>query len=224
MEKEACTKMWVTILGGWFGLHKFMEKEIGKGILYFFTAGLFCFGWIIDSINAVRYYLGIKNTKPDKSLMPEEAVGIIDNGGLAQLEPDSDLPLNLSKGEKLYYVEKGSTSKSKTTTTGYKRSGSGYSIRLAKNLSTHIGGSNIQAVRQTETTVYNGILYLTNKRIVYTSKDAPFEASLSKITSITPSSDDEIMIQIGSKNYNITLRKADTFLKAYQSIMKNNKN
>lgn len=39
-----------TILGGWFGLHKYMRKQIGMGILYTFTAGLFCIGWIVDII------------------------------------------------------------------------------------------------------------------------------------------------------------------------------
>lgn len=38
----------VTVFGGWFGLHKFLDKKIGMGILYFFTAGLFLIGWIYD--------------------------------------------------------------------------------------------------------------------------------------------------------------------------------
>lgn len=36
------------ILGGWFGLHKYMRGQIGMGILYTMTVGLFCFGWFID--------------------------------------------------------------------------------------------------------------------------------------------------------------------------------
>lgn len=47
------TRILVTIFGGWFGLHKFMDKKIGMGILYFLTAGLFGIGWIIDIIKAV---------------------------------------------------------------------------------------------------------------------------------------------------------------------------
>lgn len=33
---------------GYFGAHKFYEKKYGIGIIYFFTFGLFIFGWIID--------------------------------------------------------------------------------------------------------------------------------------------------------------------------------
>lgn len=36
------------LLLGLFGGHKFYEGKIGTGILYLFTCGLFCIGWIID--------------------------------------------------------------------------------------------------------------------------------------------------------------------------------
>lgn len=35
---------------GYFGAHKFYEGKIGTGILYLFTCGLFCIGWLIDTI------------------------------------------------------------------------------------------------------------------------------------------------------------------------------
>lgn len=48
------TSFWLCLLGGWLGLHKFYSKDIGKGILYLFTAGLFFIGWITDSITLYR--------------------------------------------------------------------------------------------------------------------------------------------------------------------------
>lgn len=33
----------ITLLFGWLGVHKFMQKKYGLGILYFFTLGLRCF-------------------------------------------------------------------------------------------------------------------------------------------------------------------------------------
>ncbi len=35
---------------GFFGAHKFYEGKIGMGVLYLFTGGLFCIGYIIDII------------------------------------------------------------------------------------------------------------------------------------------------------------------------------
>jgi len=52
------------LLGGWFGLHKFMEKKIGLGILYLLTFGIFGIGWIIDCIvYGSRYF---KKSTPQK--------------------------------------------------------------------------------------------------------------------------------------------------------------
>ncbi len=36
--------------GGWFGLHHYYVGNIGKGILYTCTFGLFFLGWLIDLI------------------------------------------------------------------------------------------------------------------------------------------------------------------------------
>ena len=55
-EKEALPQtkemdyIYETMLGGWFGLHKFVKDEGGKGVLYLLTGGLFGIGWIIDII------------------------------------------------------------------------------------------------------------------------------------------------------------------------------
>lgn len=220
MQKKALIDMWVTILGGWFGLHKFLNREIGSGILYFFTGGLFCFGWIIDSAKAIKAYLSTKNFSHKQQLMPQEAVDMISKGNIAALDPDSnsDIMLIMSKGEKLYYIEQGSIIKHKTITTGYKRTGHGYSFRITKGISTHVGGGNSMAIRETTTIVHHGIIYLTNKRIVYTSKDAPFDIPLSKITSISSSGNNTVMIQSDKKVYDIKMATAETFVKAFHIL------
>lgn len=38
----------ITVFLGWAGVHRFMTGNIGTGILWFITAGLFCFGWFFD--------------------------------------------------------------------------------------------------------------------------------------------------------------------------------
>lgn len=48
--------IYATVIGGMFGVHKFMKGEIGKGILYLFTGGLFTIGWFIDIFNEVKKY------------------------------------------------------------------------------------------------------------------------------------------------------------------------
>lgn len=43
---------WSALFGGWFGLHRYMAGEIGMGIVYTCTSGLFGIGWIVDTIKA----------------------------------------------------------------------------------------------------------------------------------------------------------------------------
>lgn len=50
----------VTIFLGMYGVHKFIRGEIGKGFLYLFTAGLFGFGWIVDSVKEICYFVSNK--------------------------------------------------------------------------------------------------------------------------------------------------------------------
>ncbi len=45
---------YITLFGGWFGLHKYMDGKIGMGLLYTFTAGLFYIGWIYDCVKAFQ--------------------------------------------------------------------------------------------------------------------------------------------------------------------------
>lgn len=59
----AWVKFIICFFFGFFGVHKFMEKKIGMGILYLFTMGLFGFGWIYDCI---KYLIAaIKSTNAD---------------------------------------------------------------------------------------------------------------------------------------------------------------
>lgn len=59
------------LLGGWFGLHKFMEGKVGLGILYLFTGGLLGLGWFIDTIVYLFNWLG--NLKPAADKQPAAA-------------------------------------------------------------------------------------------------------------------------------------------------------
>lgn len=47
-KKSKRTALLCCIFGGWFGLHYFYTGRFGYGLLYFFTCGLFCFGWFYD--------------------------------------------------------------------------------------------------------------------------------------------------------------------------------
>lgn len=49
-EKNKWVAFLLCFFLGFLGAHKFYEGKILMGILYLFTCGLFCIGWIIDDI------------------------------------------------------------------------------------------------------------------------------------------------------------------------------
>lgn len=67
----------ITLLFGWLGVHKFMQKKYGLGILYVCTLGLFGVGWLIDTIMA---FMRITN---EKQQTPEMQKSNIFSGGYA---------------------------------------------------------------------------------------------------------------------------------------------
>lgn len=55
MKLNENTELIITILFGWLGVHKFIEKDDTLGFLYLFTFGLFGIGWIYDIYTCFYY-------------------------------------------------------------------------------------------------------------------------------------------------------------------------
>lgn len=49
-DKSKKTALLLCAIGGIFGAHQYYVGRISRGLLYTFTAGLFCIGWIGDII------------------------------------------------------------------------------------------------------------------------------------------------------------------------------
>lgn len=55
MKLNEDTELIITILFGWLGMHKFIEKDDKLGFIYLFTFGLFGIGWIYDIYTCFYY-------------------------------------------------------------------------------------------------------------------------------------------------------------------------
>ena len=64
-DKKKGTALLLCIFLGYFGAHQFYVGNIGKGVLYLFTVGIFGIGWFIDvfKIFSQPAYLGRKLTR-----------------------------------------------------------------------------------------------------------------------------------------------------------------
>ena len=67
----AWIKLAVCFFLGVFGVHKFMEKKTGMGVLYLFTGGLFGIGWIID---CVKYLTAALKTVSSNAVKSDDAM------------------------------------------------------------------------------------------------------------------------------------------------------
>lgn len=71
---SAIIRLIITIMFGWLGIHKFIDKKPLQGLLYIFTFGLFIFGWIIDIVASIQF---LKKTQIDKIEKTSKILGII---------------------------------------------------------------------------------------------------------------------------------------------------
>lgn len=216
-------KFLITLFLGIFGVHKFMEGKKALGIVYLCTLGLFGFGWFFDLIKlAAENPNGLtgsifnfnNNLKVHDSLMRSEGIRVINEGKLPNIQGTN---LNLEQGETCCYMDKGYTFRDKTITTGYTGKRNGVSFRIAKGVSYHTGASGSKAIRETERTTYNGILYITTKRVIFTSEKDCFDKTFDKIT-LVQEAQDGIVIQIGSNTYSIVTKTHAEFMKVYNLL------
>ena len=205
---------------GWLGVHKFLKKQIGLGILYLFTCGLFGFGWIYDTVISFMSYPKTSEVfKPSRSDWQSEMVDAINAGVLPQINTTDII---LQEGEICHFIGVAYTYKDKTYTSGYDTIKSGGSVRLAKSLSYRTGGSNTRAIKQTERTYNTGLLFLTNQRIIFSGESECFEKPLNKLTSVRDSTQ-SVLIQSGNKCLNIFTKHHLEFVTAFNMVVNNTK-
>ena len=130
------------------------------------------------------------------SILPHQAVLKIEAGVLPCISADKIL---LSKGENCHYVEVAAIVTEKKHIES-KRDGA--SFRVFKGCYYHTGESKSEPVFETEYT--KGILFFTDKRVVFHASKNGFEQKIEKLSAITPYAD-AITLQFGRKTYTIML-------------------
>lgn len=213
--KELDKEFLITLFLGIFGVHKFMKGDKKTGIIYLLTFGLFGIGWIIDIVK-----IGVKASN--------EWTNNINNTNNLKMNNPDEIPniqvtnLNLGLDETCCYMGKACTFSDKNFIEGYIGQKKGMTIRIAKGLSYHTGGGSSKAIHKVERKMYNGILYITNKRVIFTSQKDSFDKTFDKITSILEAKDG-LIIQIGSKTYSIITKNHSEFMRIF-NLVKNLEN
>lgn len=130
------------------------------------------------------------------SILPHQAVLKIESGILPFIQADK---IVLAKGENCHYVEMGAII---TEEKHFESKRDGASFRLFDGCYYHTGESKSEPVFETEYT--KGVLFFTNKRVVFHASKNGFEQKIEKLSAITPYAD-AITLQFGSKTYTLML-------------------
>ena len=186
----AWTDFIICFFGGFLGIHKFREHKVGLGILYLLTLGLFGIGWVVDSI---RYFIvalkGNSNNLEDKPSLPIVQSNLV-----------------LSDGEICHYYGPATYVKLKNVVVGYSGGHVGVSFRVAKGMSIHTGSTKAAPIRGDVQERTNGVLSITNKRVVFSANKGAFDKKIAALSAINLYSNG-IAFQFGDKQYSLECKK-----------------
>lgn len=133
------------------------------------------------------------------SILPSAAQQEIMAGRLPVLNTDT---IFVQKGERIHYIDKAILLKEKTKRQ-YRTKSAGYSVPgLSKNSRFSFGSGTAEPVEEVITEQFKGILYVTNKRVIFVNKDNGFDKAYRYLSAVTPYSNG-IELQYGSKTYSL---------------------
>ncbi|MDD4492969.1 MAG: hypothetical protein PHV32_01240 [Eubacteriales bacterium] len=139
------------------------------------------------------------------TILPDAATKEIKSGRLPQLKTDTIFTQN---GELIHYIDKAILLKDKTKK-HYKGKRMGYSMPgLFKGDRINFGGGTAEPVEEIVTEQFKGILYITNRRVIFVNKDNGFDKPYKNLSAVTPYTNG-IELQYGSTTYSLLVPDGD---------------
>ena len=134
-----------------------------------------------------------------QSILPQVAVNEIMSGRLPILKTDK---IFMRNGEKCHYIDKALYEK-KIVKKQYVRRSNGYSMPgFFKGDRIFLGGGHTDVTDNVHYEKYRGILYITNRRIIFQGEQGGFDIKISDLVAIRPYGNC-VEIQCSKGNYTI---------------------
>jgi hypothetical protein len=159
----------------------------------------------------------VKKDQSLESLMTRDNLLRLRFGTILDYRHINDVSIMLGENEYCFYKDKSFIYEEKEEIVGYKSRNDGVSIRIANGFSYRTGNGDSKAIKKVKEIEHKGILYLTNKRVIYVCDKVGFEKKITDITSIQGAYS-FLILQIGSKTYKFTTPSADEFIVAFKEL------
>lgn len=172
--------------------------------------------WLIIWIFGYFFLVGIvqlisrkktRNKKIVRTISPEEPLPIVIASNLL-----------ISTEEVCHYSQHATYVKTKNVVVGYSGGSRGTSIRVAKGVSFRVGASKASPVRGDVIEKTDGILSITNKRIVFSANKGAFDKKISALSAITPYQNG-VAFQFGDHQYPLETADAEYILQIVNRIV-----
>ena len=143
------------------------------------------------------------NPKPSAptiiSILPDVAKQEIMRGRLPILNTNK---IFLKSGEQCHYIDKAIYEK-KTVKKRYVRRNNGYSMPgLFKGTRINVGSGHTDVVDNAQYETFRGILYITNKRIIFVGEANGFDKKIDELVALTPYANC-VELQFSKENYKL---------------------
>lgn len=152
------------------------------------------------------------------AIMPDGAIDQIRRGITPNMRTDKIL---LSKGEICHFAERAILVTEKTKR-HYEGRNNGYSIRLTKRITYRTGKSKGVPVDDVIIEKTKGLIYVTDKRVIFVSDKNAFDKKIKSLTACVPYSN-AVKLQFGSSTYTLMVPDGGA-LSAVISLLGNNLN
>lgn len=153
------------------------------------------------------------------AIMPAGAIDQINKGILPKITTDNII---LTDGEECHFAERAILVTEKIEK-HYEGTSNGISVRIIKNVTYRTGKRKGKPVEQVVQEKTKGLVYITNKRIIFLAGKNAFEKKYSTLTAYAPYSN-AINLQFGTKTFNLMVPNGAAISRVISMIGKQNNN
>lgn len=148
-----------------------------------------------------------------QSLVPQRISNEIMTGQLPVFRPSG---IMLGQNETCHFMDKAALAvKQKEKVYQSRRSGSSY--KLTKNYTMHSSSSRSKPIEQEWYEFKEGVVFVTNQRIIFVAPENGFEKKIKNLTAVIPYND-AVTLQFGSQTITIMLPQAQLMAMVLQMV------